>query len=402
MRKLFKIIKNTIIGIIFVIYLGIIITASTLVLNRNDYGYTQFGKKVYLDLKEDTGIYKKGQLVITDSIKFENLVVGDEIFIYKTDADENTIEIINSTIKKIVTEDTTTPYVTIDLDDSAWGSEFIVGKTVKVYDSIGSIISFIESKWIFFIIFVVPCFFILLYEIYSVIMVVKFDVDDDCRIAVSNPNAQLNGSSMINVANEQNASTSMDDIEAIKAQINNLKVQLSEEQAINNQSEANTNLGVDKMVTNIIVPTQEAVVANAEAVSPPTTVVANVEKVSTPTTVVANVEAVSPPTTVVANAEAVSPPTTVVANVEKVSPPTTVVANVEKVSTPTTVVANVEAVSPPTTVVTNSAAVSTPATLETPVMVSEPKIVEENNDVPQIVNVQVVQEEEPVVIRPDL
>ena len=43
------------------------------------------------------------------------------------------------------------------------------------------------------------------------------DVDDDCRVAVSNPNAQLNDSSMINVANEQNASTSMDDIETIKA-----------------------------------------------------------------------------------------------------------------------------------------------------------------------------------------
>ena len=49
----------------------------------------------------------------------------------------------------------------------------------------------------------------------AVVIIKKFDVDDDCRVAVSNPNAQLNDSSMINVANEQNASTSMDDIEAI-------------------------------------------------------------------------------------------------------------------------------------------------------------------------------------------
>ena len=215
MKKVLRVIRNIVFGVILVAYLSIIILASTLVLSRNDYGYTEFGNKALIDVKEDTSKYLKGQLVIVEKRFIDKLKAGDEIFVYQTSQQEKTVKVVSSTIKEVNNEEAT-PYITLDVDDTSWGQDYIAGQSIKVYDSIGGIISFVESKWIFFVIFIVPCFFLLLYEIYSVIIVVKFDTDE----------AVLEGASVgTGTASDKE---NVDNINVLMNEINNLKSQLNQ------------------------------------------------------------------------------------------------------------------------------------------------------------------------------
>lgn len=215
MKKVLRVIRNIVFGVILVAYLSIIILASTLVLSRNDYGYTEFGNKALIDIKEDTSKYLKGQLVIVEKRFIDKLKAGDEIFVYQTSQQEKTVKVVSSTIKEVNNEEAT-PYITLDVDDTSWGQDYIAGQSIKVYDSIGGIISFVESKWIFFVIFIVPCFFLLLYEIYSVIIVVKFDTDE----------AVLEGASVgTGTASDKE---NVDNINVLMNEINNLKSQLNQ------------------------------------------------------------------------------------------------------------------------------------------------------------------------------
>jgi hypothetical protein len=219
-----KIIRNIILGIVFTLYLLIIILVSTLILNRNDYGVTQFNDKtlIIIDKENANDKYKQGQLVIVKSKKLSELKVGEDVFIYKVDTQNSTVSIINSTIKDITKEDSNS-YLTLE-DDTSWAEEYIVGTKTKVYDKYGSYLSFTQSKWIFFFIFIVPCFFILLYEVYSIIIVIKFgDNDND----------------IVNIPLGNNEENSVEDkkIKELMAEINTLKEQMND-----NNEEEKTNI----------------------------------------------------------------------------------------------------------------------------------------------------------------
>lgn len=181
MKKFFRIVKNILIGIFLVVYFTFIILVSTLLLNKNEYGVSQFNDKVLILIDEEIANenYDKGDLVVLEEKELSELKIGDEIFVYQSDKRDDTVKIVVSKIESIVT-DVTSPYVVLSNDGTAWGEEFVAGTTFSVYSDIGGFLLFITSKWIFFSLLIVPCFFILLYEIYLVIVTIKFgDLDDD-------------------------------------------------------------------------------------------------------------------------------------------------------------------------------------------------------------------------------
>lgn len=180
MKKVLIAIRNTIIGIFLFVYLTFIILVSTLLLNRNDYGMTQFGDKalILVDKQVSNDNYKKGTLVIVEQKSITKLNVGEEIFVYQTNKKDKTVKVVIADIGKINLE-ATSPYVVLANDGTAWGEEFIAGTAYKTYESLGSLLLFIESKWVFFCLLIVPCFFILLYEIHLVIVTIKFGDGDD-------------------------------------------------------------------------------------------------------------------------------------------------------------------------------------------------------------------------------
>ena len=180
MKKILKFIKRLFIGVLLVLYFSVAIAVSTLLLNKNDYGVTQFKDKVMILVDETIANdkYKKGELVILQTTKFEDLHVGDEVFIYGKD-DDNTVRVIVSDIEELNSEAKDYRYVVLKNEGGSWGEKFIAGTTFKVYEDWGNILLFIESKWMFFLLLIVPCFFILLYEIYLIIVTVKYGDEDE-------------------------------------------------------------------------------------------------------------------------------------------------------------------------------------------------------------------------------
>lgn len=228
-KKVLKIIKNIIVGIILVCYFGIIIFISALLLNRNDYGMTQFKNNTWILVNEkfSNDNYPKGSLVIVESKDISQLQPGEEVFVYKTNEQEKTVEVTVSKIATVnpQTEDNSA-YITLENNGGSWGEDYIAGVSKKIYPNLGGILSFLESKWMFFIFLIVPCFFILIYEIYLAIIEIKYgDIEDEEDEEDSQP--------------EQN---NPDEIQELKKQIEMLKKEVTaqkdpeERQEINNSS----------------------------------------------------------------------------------------------------------------------------------------------------------------------
>lgn len=181
MKKIFEKIRKIVLLIVLFSYFVLIISVSILLLSKNEYGVSQFDDKVLILINNEiaNNDYKNGDLVIVKNVEFKDLKTQDEIFIYKPDEKKGTVQIIVSNISQIEFGDTNN--VTIAKDNTVWSDDYIIGKYSKKYENLGKVLSFLESKWIFFSLLILPAFFILLYEIYRIILVVKYDdgLDDD-------------------------------------------------------------------------------------------------------------------------------------------------------------------------------------------------------------------------------
>ena len=166
-----------ILGVILLIpYIIIAITLTIFLLNYNDYGVTEIGGKTLITVDDDTlaPTYKKGDLLVVKNQNPDEINPNDYIFFYEQNREKKTV-IINlaRVISKRKINDTET---TFKLEgDVDYSSEYVIGtnKDVKVYDSLGSILSTLESRWVFLIFIIVPLLFIFLYEIYEFVIEVK-------------------------------------------------------------------------------------------------------------------------------------------------------------------------------------------------------------------------------------
>lgn len=220
-KKILKIIRNIITGIILVCYFGLIIFISALLLNRNEYGMTQFKENTWILVNEkfSNNSYPKGSLVIVESKEIAQLQPGEEVFVYKTNEQEKTVEVTVAKIETVnpQTEDNSA-YITLENNGGSWGEDYIAGVSKKVYPNLGGILSFLESKWMFFIFLIVPCFFILIYEIYLAIIEIKYgDIEVEEEIQ-----------------NEQNTP---DEIEELKKQIEMLKKEVTSQKVSEEKQE---------------------------------------------------------------------------------------------------------------------------------------------------------------------
>lgn len=176
MKKVVKTIKSAVSFILFTIYFVFALVMTVLLLNFNDYGITQFGDKSFIlvNSKISNEQYKKGDLVIAEHIKVENYKVGDYVFAYKIGADRlPTIQL--GKVGNVYLEEDAIAFE----NGETYSSEYIAGKSIKQYDKIGSYLSLIESKWGFLFIVLVPVFLIFIYEIYSLIIEIKYGTDED-------------------------------------------------------------------------------------------------------------------------------------------------------------------------------------------------------------------------------
>ena len=175
MKTLEKI-KKIFIGIIIVIFSCFALCMTILLLNFNDYGVTEFGDKSLVIIAREISSenYKKGDLVIVEKVAYDTIKEGDEIFAYSVDGKDK-VNIDVGIVKDLYPSEKAIAYK----NGSGFSEEYIIGKATKTYNGIGTYLSFIESKWGFLFIVLVPCFIIFIYEIYALIVEIRYGDDEE-------------------------------------------------------------------------------------------------------------------------------------------------------------------------------------------------------------------------------
>ena len=176
MKKVLETIKQILIGIIGTAYFIFALIMTILLLNFNDYGVTQFGTKSLVIINDEIASenYEKGDLVIVESKKIDKIEVGEEIFTYRIDS-KGIPSIQVGTVGDVYVEDEAISFE----NGETYSMEFVAGVGTKSYEHIGTALSIIESQWGFLFIVLVPCFLIFIYEVYSLIVEIKYGAEED-------------------------------------------------------------------------------------------------------------------------------------------------------------------------------------------------------------------------------
>lgn len=174
--KVLEAIKKVLIGTIGVAYFVFALIMTVLLLNYNDYGITQFGETSFVIINADIANekYNKGDLVFVDEVKVEKVKVGDELFTYRVDT-KGVPHIQIGNVGEIYLEDKAISFE----NGETYSQEFIAGKATSANPGWGTFLSIVESQWGFLFIVLVPCFLIFIYELYSLIIEIKYGAEED-------------------------------------------------------------------------------------------------------------------------------------------------------------------------------------------------------------------------------
>lgn len=174
--KALKIIKSIVVNVLLIVYFAFVICMTVLLLNFNDYGITELGDTSFVIIKDEISseIYEKGDLVLVEKKNINKLNVGDEVFTYQIST-EGEVSIDLGKIGEIHLDEKAITYE----NGSNYSMDFVIGSANKVYEDIGTYLSVIESKWGFLFIVLVPSFLIFVYEIYTLIVEIKYGSEEE-------------------------------------------------------------------------------------------------------------------------------------------------------------------------------------------------------------------------------
>lgn len=174
--KVLNKIKNIFIGFLVVAFSIFALVMTLLLLNYNKYGVTEFGSKSLIIMDEQIANknYKKGDLIIVEKARYDLINKGDEIFAYSVNSQGKANVEVGVVGEKFDKEKA------VSFENGASFSEdFVIGKATKTYHDLGSYLSVIESKWGFLFIVLVPGFMIFLYELYALIVEIKYGDEEE-------------------------------------------------------------------------------------------------------------------------------------------------------------------------------------------------------------------------------
>lgn len=173
--KAIKVIKNIVISIVLVVFFAFTITMTILLLNYNKFGVTQFDDVSLLIIKKNfsSETYPKDSLVFVESKKVTDYKIGEEVFTYHLDGTGG-VDIQLGVVGQIYEKDDAIAFK----NGGTYSSQFIIGTGYKIYPGLGKILSIIESKWGFLFIILVPNFFLFIYQLYSLIIRIKYNKEE--------------------------------------------------------------------------------------------------------------------------------------------------------------------------------------------------------------------------------
>lgn len=169
--KVLEKIKSFILFVLGVVFFAFALTMTVLLLNFNNYGLTQFDNTTFVIINDaiTSETFKKGDLVLVKGEKIANIQKGDEIFAYRVDSQDK----VNVELGKVGQIYPDEDAISFENGDT-YAMQFVIGKASKTYNNIGTYLSVIESKWGFLFIVLVPCFLIFVYEVYALIIEIKY------------------------------------------------------------------------------------------------------------------------------------------------------------------------------------------------------------------------------------
>ncbi len=166
-----KVVKKIIIILVVIAFFALAVGMSLLLLNTNDYNVSQFGDTALITINDEISSpkYDEGDLVLVKHKNIEDINPGDELFIYKIQ-DDKSVKIELGLVSEVYADKNA---VTIE-NGGTYSSKFLAGEADEVYESVGKLINVLSSRWIFFFAIVVPCFLIFIYQIYALIIEIKY------------------------------------------------------------------------------------------------------------------------------------------------------------------------------------------------------------------------------------
>ena len=175
MIKVLKKIKSFIAGILMCAFFVFALAMTMLLLNYNKYGLTQFGNTTLVIINDEisSDTFKKGDLVLVESKKLEKFELGEEIFVYRVHTN-GSVSVELGKIGQIYPEEDAVAFENGDI----FSTQFVIGTADEIYNDICTYLSIIESKWGFLFIVLVPCLLIFIYEIYALIVEIKYGADE--------------------------------------------------------------------------------------------------------------------------------------------------------------------------------------------------------------------------------
>ena len=174
--KVLKFIKKLITTVILVVFYIVTISLTVYLLNLNKYGVSQFGDTSLLIIGKGltSEKYVKGDLVFVENKELKDYNSGDELFVYHLDG-KGGADVQLGAIGQVNEADNN---VTLQ-NGETYSSEFIMGTGVNTYEEYGKYLGFITSKWGFFFLILIPNFFIFIFQLYNLIVEIKYGSDDE-------------------------------------------------------------------------------------------------------------------------------------------------------------------------------------------------------------------------------
>jgi hypothetical protein len=164
--------------VFIIVYALIAVFATLCLLQFNDKRVTVFGNKSLLILKENLDEdYQKGDLLVVTKGNGSEVGAGDKIFFYNSGQNYmvNYSTVVNA-------YDVNGDYVfQVDAQYNVY-MDYYIGKKVQSFKGMGTLLGFIESKWGFLLLVVLPTLVAVIYEIYVIVLEIidiKKEVDNE-------------------------------------------------------------------------------------------------------------------------------------------------------------------------------------------------------------------------------
>ncbi len=174
MKKVLKFL----LGVVVTIYLACAIILTAFLLNYNEYNITVMFDNSLIIVEEELKPYKEGDLLAVKMNDISEIENGDEILFYEVTNGVPSINLGKVTNVEVIM-DTERTFTINDNHDIS--SEALIGKTdgIKVIEGAGKVLGFLESRFGFLLIIVLPTLILLLYEIYRFIIELKTPIDEE-------------------------------------------------------------------------------------------------------------------------------------------------------------------------------------------------------------------------------